>query len=231
MSITRIHDWLASNGPFTEGVLLLHQHGSPTATDLFLFGQRENSVIRKRLRDRLSELVAPHVARSKHRTASLRGKPAPPPANPAWTNAEKYANSAEGRKDITVDMLPPALRQVRIGLKKKHALMNFLRGGLLYLPDGMELKRRALQVVQLHSDMKADWFRLEVWRTTGEVLKDAEPVKPPPLAGKAALLLRRNNLRTYISRHNKGKRLLAAAKLAAYQQELDGINQKLDAEA
>lgn len=227
MSFTKINDWLNSNGPFLFGVELLKTYGKPTSTDLFLYAQKENSVLYKRLKSQLLSLIKPLINEARINTSALRGRPIVGPDTGIARKAHERSLTGEHREDITVSMLPPELRPLRIELKRKYALITYLRGALARIPDGMELKRTALQITQLHAEVRDGWMRLETWRNTGSI---PEEPKAKALVGEVALLRRRNNLRTYISRHESRKRLLSDAKLSAYRAELSDIDAKLDAQ-
>jgi hypothetical protein len=227
MSFIKINDWLNSNGPFVIGVELLKAYGKPSSTDLFLYAQQENSVLYRRLHNQLETLIRPDVNQARINSNALRGRPITLPPDGPERVAQKNSLAGAPREDITVSMLPAELRPLRIELKRKHAMITYLRGSLARIPDGMDLKRTALQIIQLHAEAREGWMRLEAWRTTGVI---PEEPRAKVLHGDAELLKRRNNLRTYISRHESGKRSLPEAKLAAYKAELNDINNKLDAE-
>ncbi len=217
MSIAPINSWLNANGLFSEGVALLKRYGTPSSTDLFIYSLRENSVSRERLRTQLAALLAPAVAVVAKGSKALPARPAPkaPPA---------VVQSGTDRTDITVDMLPPELKPLRIAMRDKYAARLFLRGTMARIPDGMELRRVAAKVLLLDREMREGWRTLETWQRTGVVLQKEEPLPPT----QANVLQRRNNLRTYISRHVTGKRPLKEDKLKAYQAELEKIEAQLN---
>lgn len=223
MALADINTWLNADGPFERGVALLKAHGSPTSTELWMFSRTENSVLRARLRAALQAIIQPAIDAQSARTKSVKAAQPPPRIIPGDSMAEMHITGAPGRGDITLDMLPPELKPLRLELKRLHAAYQFARGRLLQLPDGFELRRVAEQVVSMRSEMREGWAKLEMWRNTGHVMKVPE-AKP---TGGAERLARRNNLRTYISRHKSGKRPLTELKLAAYQAELAQLETEL----
>lgn len=227
--LAAINDWLNADGAFLDGVSLLKAYGSPSKTDLFMFSLAENSVLRDRLRTQLAALVAPLVKEQHRESVKVKGRTssAPAPGN-LDALAEERAMSKDPKQDLTEAMLPVQLRPLRRELKEKHAALNFLRGGLMSIPDGMHLRRAALAVADLYAEIKAGWFILETWRATGHIMSMEEK---PVVKDDAEMLKRRNNLRTYISRHETGKRKTTPEKLAAYHKEIVALDIALDGTA
>ena len=213
MAISAISSWINADGSFMEGLSLLKKYGQISATDLFIYSLPENSVARARLRAQLVAIVDPLITSTARATRSLPVKETP---LPVLAPQMSEANNS----DITVDMLPPELKPLRIELRRKYSAINYLRGTLSRIPDGMELRRAAEQVLLLDRELTEGWRVLNTWRRTGVVL--SAPEANTAVASEVTVQ-RRNNLRTYISRHTSGKRILPESKLSLYRSELSRL--------
>lgn len=217
MAFVDIHNWLRDKGPFAAGVELLKLHGTPSSTDLFVFSLAESSMSRERLEKALRAIDA-------KATKKVKDTPLPTPKE-RQRDADDIVERSFHRslrkppENIPEQALPVELRPLRKALDRMWREKILLKGSLPSLPNGMDLRNTAEQIVELGKKIRAGWEVIERWRTHGVVLRtdQAAPVPVHQLVG------RRDSLRVQISRMKSGKQKSTPETLARKEAELADI--------
>lgn len=222
MSFRAIHEWLVVKGQFNLGVQLLQTHGQLTTTQEFLFKTGETAFSRRKLTEALQALHTQAVAATP-RAPVLRQIP----VERDKTHAAAFTRglSADAGTDLPEQSLPPQLRPLRGELRDMHRLMVFLRGTMTRIPDGMELRKVAEQVVDLRTRINAGWLTIETYRATGQLVQPA-PSKETKDSGE----LRRElaSLRVQISKAKHGKRKASEEQMTIWIARRDTIQRLLN---
>lgn len=203
MAISSIHDWLATRGPFKRGVELLKLHGDPD-DDYFLFSLPESPFSREKLVAALEEInlnAAPGQG-VKRRPSPGDGRLITSREEDIETNAH-LMSLVDPKELIAEGQLPQQLHPLRRELTSKWREKTFLRGTLVNMPDGMELKQTAATVARLGREIKAGWRIIEHWRQTGNIVKVDERVVPND---PVTLMKRKSRLEVWLSQHRPSQR-------------------------
>lgn len=228
MAISHIQSWLASRGPFAIGVDLLKKHGEPTEAELLLFGMKESPFSREKLEAALRAVndaaAAPHIV--KRRTSPRDGQLIT--SREADIHENAFNRSLADPKDqVHEEQLPADLRPLRRQLTELWREYAFLRGTLVNLPAGMDLRSTAGKVIHLRAQMRKGWRIIEHWRQTGHVVNVSEEVKPND---PVSLMKRRKAIEVWLSQRNPNApkpRFSSPEAIAAKRKELEEIKQLL----
>jgi|GEM_PF-3888352 hypothetical protein len=220
MAIASIQDWLRLKGPMSMGVELLKLHGKPTAADLFLFDQPESSFSRGRLERALRDLNDQAI----HTIAAAPAPATPGPAEPLEHElaALKHSLRQEPPRDIPEEALPLELQPLRRQLKYMHQEMLMLRGMMVKVPDGSELRDIADKVVALHDEIRSGWRRIEYYRATGKLLADS-----PPATNTVELMRELRAISVWLSQRKSGARKSTTEQIEAKQARKRVVEQLL----
>jgi hypothetical protein len=227
MPISVIHNWLVTRGPFDVGVALLKKYGDPTDAELLLFGMRESPFSREKLVAALRTVNdAAHAPTIVKRRSSPRDGQLIT-SREADIEENAFNRSLTDPKDqVQEELLPADLRPLRRQLTEQWREYTFLRGTMVNLPAGMELRSTAGKVIHLRAQIRKGWRIIEHWRQTGHVVKVSEEVKPND---PVSLMKRKNALEVWLSQRRTGARKGTAEAIAAKQKELSEVKALLNA--
>lgn len=208
-------------GPFEDGIALLKEYGKPSGALLFILSTGEDIHNRQLLDGELALLQQAATKRVEER------RPVVAISLSAVGRAHELAEtkSLESTFEEDARPLPPELQVLRKELKTKHKLMMHLKGVKTRVPNGMDLRHIALQIVELYDEMRAGWLVIETWRSTGQMLKLAPEAGPVDVG---ALINRRNSLRVQISKAKKGSRKATPEQVASWESERDTLDIQID---
>ena len=210
-----IHAWLQGHRPFADGLQLLRDSGTASSALLSLLDAGETAYARERLVEALTAIAG-----------KVPEPPQPKPRLHPAAAAMVVDTSAPPIDDWTDSQYPVELQEVMRQLRDWYREFDRLRGELRRIPTKDERYTTALRVKELDDLIHAAHYRLDTFRATGT---DIGGVVEQPKT-RAELLQERNNLRTYISRHNKGTRPATPEQLAMWKQRAAIIQTTLDAD-
>lgn len=208
-----IHAWLQGARSFEEGVELLKATGSATRSLLNLLSAGEGTYARERLAEALTKLAGPEPVQQQPR-ARLH------PAAAAAPSSEASLDEWPEHR------YPVELQEVKRQVRDWYREFDRLRGELRRIPTKDERYTTALRVKELDDMIHAAHYRLDTFRATGTDIGGVTERSKT----RAELIQERNNLRTYISRHNKGTRPASPEQLATWMQRIAIIQTSLDAD-
>jgi len=208
-------------GPFEDGVALLKEFGKPSGALLFILSTGDDMHNRQLLDGELAHIQEAAKKRVEERRPVIQVSVSA--VGRAQDLAE--AKSLESTFEEDPRPLPPELLALRQDLKTKHKLMMHLKGAKSKVPNGMDLRHIALQIVDLYDEMRAGWLVIETWRSTGQVLKLGPEAGPVDVA---ALIKRRNSLRAQLSKAKKGTRTVTEDQKAIWESERDALTIQID---
>jgi hypothetical protein len=216
MAIANISTWLRNKGAFQDGVELLKLHGNPSPTDLFIFGLPESPMNRGKLEDALRRIDTKFVQSTI--AAAPVSKTRPRDAHDVDERA--LQRSLQPPPDTLPELsLPMELRPLRRRLDRLWREKTLLRGSLLSLPNGPQLKATASKVKALGKEIRAGWVVIERWRTHGIIID----MDKAPALDLVALHKKRDSLRVQLSNYKHGKRKYTPDEVAAKQAALDDV--------
>lgn len=216
MAIVEVQSWLAGPRPFADGVTLLQAHGQPTGALLKLLS-KETSYARERLAEALQAVL--------DRQLAVR-PPQPRPNLHAGAHAQLAMKAGiEEHDDWPLHRYPVELQELKNKTREWISEEAHLRGELRRLPGREERYRTALRIVDLDHLRHAAYRRLDTFRATGTDIGQVQE-RPKTLAD---LMVERNNLRTYLSRHKSGTRPASPEQVATWKQRLSIVQSAIDA--
>lgn len=229
MAIAEVRDWLNAKGHFGRGVELLKRYGTPDKVTLFVLGCGPTLHSRRVLEEQLQRIDATMVEQAIAVIPEATKVAAPKPASAKEVELERRAqdraNGHDAKQNITEQELPPPLRPLRRQLSSLHTTRTFLKGQLLRVPDGAELRDLAMQIKEIRRKIKAGWIVIEAWRLTKVILQPAKELEP---MSDHEAWKRIGSLNTYISRVKQGKRVVTAEKLAQWQLEKEELTKRVN---
>lgn len=222
MAIAAIHDWLLVKGTFSLGLELLRVHGKPSATDQFLYSQGETPFSRRKLTIALQELNS----RSDVAAANIVTPMGAAPHSAPQDYEERAFHSSlrsEPSREVSVEVLPVELQDLRRDLTSWHKEMTFLRGTMIREREAHALRGIADEVVALHERIKRGWNRIEFYRATGRILEAAKK----PTMNEAELLRELRSLNVWISQRKHNVRTCTPEQMKEKEQRKEEVTKLL----
>lgn len=217
MAIADVQTWLGGVRNYAVGIALLEQHGKPGAALLSLLQRGENGYSRERLAEALQKLADAATAAQQ----SVRVAPR--------IHQAMQAQAVVAAMSPELDDWPMSRYPVELQELKREAItwlreQDSLHGELRRIPTKDQRYTTALRIKELDDLIHAAFSRLDTFRKTGTDIGLIEEAAKT----RVDLVQERNNLRSYISRIQKGTRQGTPEHLSNLKSRLALIQTELD---
>lgn len=219
---TAVATWLKQGGSYQRGLSLLTDHGTADADTLDFLDLGETTVTRELLRKELQHILDEAVERTQ-RAAEKE-------------TLRVYAPIAHEKEELVRDMrdprsdgyagkeLTPAQREVHDGIKRDLKERDYLRHRLELHPSDKDRYRDAMRIVEVDDAIQGAYHRLDTWLKFGTDPDAGSNIPQATLLDKSKEL---RNIKTYLSRHKTGARVLSDERLAEYKQRVETLEREL----